>query len=372
MRQQKVTNTSEQTFYEHVKELRKRITWAALAFMIGGLVGYIYRQPAIRFLSRPAHSPLYYNTPAGGFNLIMEVAAICGLFVAIPILAYQLVRFLAPAWGDSIRSKHVFIITVLSAVLAAMGAAFGYYIMLPLSLHFFGQFAIAGVHPLISANSYLDFVVKCILTFIVIFQIPLAILFINKIKPLPPRKMLKWEKYVIVGSLLLAVVLPFTYDPLSQFILAVPIIFLYNLSLVMIVWTNHWTKRKTRKQERKAAKHQVLDVTPEEPEEPEESEEPDEPPAEPVPPVFDTPPQNPKPAPVAPQPALQTKTKLTMEPTTVRRNFTSTTTNRRLVDITLPRQHAQHAPNHLDLRNVLPQPANPPTTLDLDMGSTQQ
>jgi sec-independent protein translocase protein TatC len=313
--------TTKQTFHEHVKELRIRIGWSALAFLIGGTVGYIYRIQAINFLKAPSHTPLYYNTPAGGFNLVMEVAAICGLMIAIPMLAYQLVSFVAPAWKDTIGRRHVFMITILSAVLATAGAAFAYYIMLPLSLHFFQSFSISGVHPLISANSYLDFVVKCIITFILIFQLPLIILFINRIKPMSPRKMLKWEKYVIVGSLLLAVILPFTYDPLSQFVLAVPIIFLYNLSLFLVWTTNNHKSRKLSKRAMASIKEQM---TPQ-------------------------PRPLPRPQPVA-QPALASK----VLPVAFSAHTRLATTTRRPIDITLPRSHAR--PQHLTLNDMLPKP----------------
>lgn len=390
----------DQAFHEHVKELRVRVTWAALAFMIGGTIGYIYRAQAIEFLKAPLHENLYYSSPAGGFNLVMEVAAICGLLVAVPMLAYQLVSFVAPAWGEVITRKQIIMITILSAVLASGGAAFAFFLMLPLSLHFFSGFSFSGVSPLISANYYLDFVVKCILTFIFIFQIPLAILFINRIKPMSPRQMLKWEKYVIVGSLSLAVILPFTYDPMSQFLLALPIILLYNLSLFLVWRINKKKAKKARKHAKKTG--QVLDVEPKEPPtkdpepiyKPADVPVPEPTPPEPTPPALPeptpepapTPAPAPTPVPVATATAKPRRKKAQprmidsvsrTKPTNLRpvaeprkpkapRPVVSDPIKRRQFDIALPRNHAR--PQHLNLKDMLPRADNE----QLDMPPTSQ
>lgn len=238
------------TFFDHVKELRRRLTWSAVIFMLGGGLGYLYHQPIINFLKRPLYGPLYYDSPAGNFNLIMEVCLLVGLFFALPVLIYNIVRFIEPALAKLLKRRHLSLVTLMGFVLAAMGAVFAYVIVLPMSLHFFQGFKVDGVKALISASSYLNFVIKCLISFMIIFQLPLLILFINFVKPLPPKRLLKYEKYVIVGSLVVAVILPFTYDPITQFVIALPIILLYNMSIVLVWGVNrtpkrHRTHRKT-------------------------------------------------------------------------------------------------------------------------------
>ncbi len=233
----------KQSFYEHVSELRKRLGISAGIFVLGGVIGYIYRLPIINLLRKPLNAPLYYNTPAGNFALIMQVSLLVGAFVALPVLAYNFIRFFEPLLDRQLKHRSVIGLAVLSLLLGSLGLVFAYVVVLPMSLHFFQSYKIDGVHALISASSYLDFVIKCLITFIFLFQIPMVVLFINRIKPLSPRRLLKYEKYVVVGSLVIALVLPFTYDPLTQFVIALPIIFLYNFSLLLVWLINRsWHK----------------------------------------------------------------------------------------------------------------------------------
>jgi len=239
------------TFAGHIHELRRRLTWPALILVIGGFVGYAFHNDIIQFLQAPLHQTLYYNTPAGGFNFIMKVCFILGITLAIPVLIYNVISFIEPAVEKKITRRIITMVTALSLTLGVAGAAFAYFVVLPVSLKFFGNVDIAGVKPLIAADDYLNFALTCIVSFILLFQIPLLVLFINHIKPMSPRKLLKYEKYVIVGSLAIALVLPFTYDPLTQFLIALPIIVLYNLSVVM-VWMANRSLRKAAKLEAKA------------------------------------------------------------------------------------------------------------------------
>lgn len=242
------------TFLEHVHELRRRLMWPALALMVSGSLGYIFHAAIIAFLKQPLHQNLYYTTPAGNFNFIMKICVITGIVVAIPLLVYNLVTFIEPAIQKTIRKKSITTVSLLSLVLGVAGAAFAYYVVVPMSLRFFMGFSISGIKPLISADDYLSFILTCILSFILMFQLPLLILFINHIKPLQPRKLLKYERHVIVGSLVVALVLPFTYDPLTQFLIAAPIIILYNLSVVLVWLAN----RGVRKREAARARAEAL------------------------------------------------------------------------------------------------------------------
>lgn len=234
---------AELTLVDHLHELRSRLFAPAAAFLIGGTLGYIWHGLIIGILRRPFHQTLYYGTPAGNFNFIMKICFICGLALALPVAVYSVVRFIQPALPNILVKRTVRRMTLLSALLALSGMLFAFFVMVPMSLHFFGGFKVNGIAPLISADSYLTFVTNCLLSFMLIFQIPLVMTFVDRIRPIPPGKLLHNEKYVIVGALAVALVLPFTYDPLTQFIVAVPIIALYNLSIVLIVMA-HRSRRK--------------------------------------------------------------------------------------------------------------------------------
>lgn len=241
-----------QTIGGHIAELRGRLTKVALLFILGACVGYGFHDYFIETLKQPLNEKIYYTSPAGGFNFVMKICLVFGLVVALPALVYNLIEFIRPAFKNKIKKRSVRLVSLLSLVLALAGGVFAFLVVVPMSLKFFQHFT-EGVTALLSANDYLSFVINCVISFMVIFQAPLIVLFIDHIKPLTPSKLFQYEKHVIVGSLAAALILPFTYDPMTQFLIAIPIIALYNLSILFIAINHAGRKRAARKNRKPAA-----------------------------------------------------------------------------------------------------------------------
>lgn len=248
-----------QTFQDHVSELRKRLLWVFIAMAISTAIGYTYRNKFIYLLQKPLGTPLYYNTPAGSFNFVFKVAFLVGLFITVPVIIYQLMMFIEPAIDKKISKLLAVKVIVASLTLGFAGMVFGYKYMIPMSLHFFNGYSSSQIKPLIFANEYLSFVTSILITFAVAFQIPMLALLINSIKPQSPSKLLHYQKYVIVGALVIALILPFTYDPISQFIVAVPIILMYYLSIIFVAIAN-WSKSRSHKKRSNAEGSLVIDT----------------------------------------------------------------------------------------------------------------
>lgn len=233
-RSKKLT-AGEQVLMDHVRELRMRILVCAVVLVIGGVVGYIFYEPILEILRSPLGQDLYYSTPAGSFNFILKVCGMIGVLAAVPFLIHQLIMFVQPVFAQRLPATKVLLYTVASVVLAAVGALFAYFIILPGALKFFAGFQVEGLSALIDANNYLNFVTNAIVTFIIVFQIPLIMIIIDRIKPIPPKKLIAAEKYVIVGGLIVSLCVPFALDITTSLLIASPIIILYNISVVMIV-----------------------------------------------------------------------------------------------------------------------------------------
>ena len=232
------------TLQGHLRELALRIGVSLIAMVIAGLAVYSFYEPILSLLRSPLNAPLYYNNPAGSFALILKICFMGALTISIPVLIYNLIMFVRPAFEQSISKKLVYTTSFASSILAIIGAVFAFTIILPGSLNFFAGFRVSGLDALISADSYLGFVSNIIITFVIMFQLPLLITFVDTIKPLPPKKLLKFEKWVVLGSLIIALIAPFTYDFLTSLLIAVPIIALYNLSIVIIVMKHANAERK--------------------------------------------------------------------------------------------------------------------------------
>lgn len=233
------------TFQDHISELRRRLFWVAMVVLVSATIGYILRDTMLDILQRPLNTPLFYNSPAGSFNFIIKLSSLLGIIVALPFAVFHTIRFVEPALPIKIDNSKLTKIIVASFSLALMGIAFSYFYMIPISLDFFQSYSSDRIQPLISADSYLSYTMGNFVIFAIIFQIPLVILFINWIKPINPSKLLKYQRHVIVAALVIALVLPFTYDPLSQFLVAVPMIVLYYLSIALVKWTNRGGRKVT-------------------------------------------------------------------------------------------------------------------------------
>ncbi len=220
---------------DHIRELKIRVFVSAIALALASSLVYIFYEPVIELLRSPLGFPLYYNTPAGSFTFIIRVCLMGGLAIAMPVLVYSLIMFAQPAFPKAITKKRVYTTALMSSLLAISGAVFAFTCILPGTLRFFGGYQIGGVTALISADSYLNFVINIIVTFILVFQLPLLVSFIDIIKPLKPQKLFSYEKWVVIGSLIISLIVPFSYDIATSLLVALPIIVLFNLSIVVVL-----------------------------------------------------------------------------------------------------------------------------------------
>jgi sec-independent protein translocase protein TatC len=230
----------------HVREIQLRLLAIVGILILGMIVGYMYYEPLFEFIKAPLNGPLHYTSPAGSFTFIIKICMMVGIIAALPIAVYNVIMFIQPALVRRLSKLRVYLTTLASLLLAGVGAAFGFLIIIPLALRFFYKFQVDGLVAIISADEYLRFVVGVIITFVLIFQLPLLISLIDHITPLKPKKLLKLEKYIIVGSVFIGVVVPFALDPTVQLLIASPIIILYNLS-ILIVMVQHGFRRKRTK-----------------------------------------------------------------------------------------------------------------------------
>ena len=237
--------TDGQVLVDHIRELRTRIIVCAAVLIVGGIIGYIFYRPILEWLRSPLGANLYYNTPAGSFNFIIKVASMVGVLAAVPFIIFQLIMFIQPVFKEKLSTGRVAVYSVASILLAITGGLFAFYAILPGALKFFSGFQVAGLSALIDANSYLNFVINAIVTFIIVFQIPLLMVIIDRIKPISPKKLLAAEKYVVLGGLLVSLIVPFAMDLTTCLLIASPIIILYNLSVGMII-IRHLVARRQR------------------------------------------------------------------------------------------------------------------------------
>lgn len=241
---QKTVSSDTLTMLDHVKELRRRLALCLIVLVVGGAIGYFFYQPILEWLKSPLSGSLYYTSPAGSFNFVIKVASMVGIALVVPVAIYQMIMFVHPALSKAFSKARIYTYTSLSVVLAAAGAAFGFYLILPGALKFFAGFQVQGLSALIGADSYLSFVTNVMITFMIVFQLPLLLVIIDHIKPIDPMRLLKSVKWVILAGLLVSVLVPFAFDVTTSLLIAAPIVVLYCLSIVLIAVRHSVAKRK--------------------------------------------------------------------------------------------------------------------------------
>jgi sec-independent protein translocase protein TatC len=232
------------TFLDHVNELRNRLFVVVIALVLGVTISYNFHDVLVKVLLAPLKGQkLIYLTPGGGFDFIFQISLYGGLLLAIPVVMYELYHYLSPLMKVAHTRRFVAVVIFSACALAAAGILFGYFVALPAALKFLMTFAGDYVQANLTANSYLSFIIAYSLGLAALFQVPIIMLFINSISgPLPPSKLLRAERFIIVGAFIASAVLTPSPDMVNQTIMAIPIIVVYQIGVAAVLLQNR--KRK--------------------------------------------------------------------------------------------------------------------------------
>lgn len=226
------TPDGEMSWQGHLTELRSRLIKSLIAIAVGMVLSAFYIDPLMALLTRYADK-LYFMRPAEAFMIYFKVILVSGVVVASPVWFYQFWAFLLPAFTE--REKKILALYVPASVLLFLvGIAFSFLVVLPRGLAFFMNFTTPGVTPLLSLESYLDFVLYLVLPFGFVFNLPLALILMAEAGIVTSAGLRKIRRYVIFLSFVVAAVVTPTTDMLSQCLLAVPMILLYEISVFLI------------------------------------------------------------------------------------------------------------------------------------------
>lgn len=236
------------TFLEHVYELRRRLFWVVAVILAASSAAYPFLDTILSVLTAPlAGQQLYYLTPIGGFSFSIKICFYVGIIVAVPIIMYHLYRYIEPLMGQTLRRSAMFYVG-LSALMATIGVLFAYYVSLPGALHFLTGMDLKNIQAMLTVDSYLTFVMTYLLGAALLFQIPLLLAITNNMTPLQPKKLMKAQRFVIVGAFIIAAIISPTPDIMNQVLLALPVIAMYQVG-VGLVWLQNRSRAKRAKRE---------------------------------------------------------------------------------------------------------------------------
>lgn len=251
----------EMSFLGHLEELRWRIIKAALGVLVGAILCWVFIDwimdvvmlgPVVRLNNNlaPGQQPIHLQNlkPFGQLFLYMQVAIIGGIILSVPNILYQVWSFIAPGLLPKER-KYIKWIVFFSSFCFLSGIAFSYFVMLPAALTFFSGFGSPQIANNIAIGEYMSFIISVMLAAGVVFELPMVSWFLSQLGILTPAFMRHYRRHAIVVIFVLAAVLTPGTDPVSQVLLAIPLLTLYEISIGIsaLAW------RGKRKKERNAS-----------------------------------------------------------------------------------------------------------------------
>lgn len=227
---------SEMTFLEHLEELRWRVLYALIGILIGTIVTWIFIDFLVENIllipAKKATINLQNLKPFGQLFLFMQIAIIGGFVLSIPNIFYQMWKFIAPALKKSER-KYITLIVIFSTICFLSGVAFAYFIMLPLTLKFAGQFGTTEIENNFAIAEYFSIIISVMIGAAVVFELPMLSFLLSKLGILTPEIMRKFRKHSIITILVFAAILTPGTDPVAQVLLAIPLTLLYEISIIV-------------------------------------------------------------------------------------------------------------------------------------------
>lgn len=245
------TGEHKVSMLDHLIELRTRLLWCCGALALAFAMCLYFARAIFAFLAQPllaaGQGKLIYTQIFEAFFVEIKVAFFAAMMLAFPVIANQLWRFVAP--GLHRHEKRALIPFFLATpVLFATGAALAYYIAIPTALHFLLGFQgnIGGIEQqaLPAIGNYLDFVMQFLFGFGLAFLLPVAVMLIERAGLVTRAQLVSARRYAIVAAFAIAAVLT-PPDVGSQLMLSIPLVILYELSLIGIWLTERSRSRDT-------------------------------------------------------------------------------------------------------------------------------
>jgi sec-independent protein translocase protein TatC len=232
--------TAKMSFLEHLDELRTRLIVSTVSLSAGFVICLFFAGQIQAFVMRPLYATLppggsfIYTQPTEAFMLQLKMAALAGLFVAAPVILWQLWKFIAPGLYAH-EKKFAIPFVVFSTVFFVAGGLFSHYLAFPWAWRFFASYATDYMTFMPTISATFSIYVKMLLAFGAVFQMPTLVFFLARVGAVTAGMLIRNTKYAVLIIFILGAVLSPGGDVVSQALMAGPMLGLYALSIV-IAW----------------------------------------------------------------------------------------------------------------------------------------
>ena len=245
------------SFLEHLEELRQRLLRSVISIIVGFGVCFYFRETIYGYLAKPLTDTLHalhmsdklvYTNPIDPFNLYLKISAMAGIFVASPYILWQLWLFISPGLYRH-EKRYVWPFVLMTSGLFISGGLFAYKLAFPPALRFLLEFG-HRFQPMVTINEYFSIAMTIIVGVGVIFELPVLILVLSLFGIVTPKFLLRQMRYAVLLTAVLAAAIAPTPDMATLFMLWIPMVGLYIVS-IGLSWLVY--VRRKRKQKRAQA-----------------------------------------------------------------------------------------------------------------------
>ena len=226
--------TTQMSFLEHLEELRWRLIKSIIAVLLGGMISFLFIEEILQFLISPikdlSNPPdLQVLKVQGMFMIKWGVSLLGGVVLSIPVLTYQLAKFIGPGLHNN-EKKVMFPLVFFSYFAFLIGIVFAFVVLIPYSLNFFTSMGMEEVKNNFSINYYFSFITMLLLGSGIIFELPIIVFILSSMGILTPAFMRHYRRHSLVFILVLSAFIT-PPDPISLIFMSIPLAILYEISI---------------------------------------------------------------------------------------------------------------------------------------------
>jgi len=238
------------TFLEHLDELRKRLFYSFITIVITAVPAWIYHKEIYEILALPVTpflpegETLAYIRLQDPFMTYIKVSILAAIFIASPVIFFQFWKFVAPGLYQK-EKKYAIPFVILTTFFFAAGGLFAYFVVFPFACRFFLSMG-ADFKAVITINDYFSLALHVILGIALVFELPTLVFFLSRMGLITAKWMAKKFKYAFLIVFIIAAIITPTPDPITQSIVAVPMLALYGISMLIALFSEKRKKQKAK------------------------------------------------------------------------------------------------------------------------------
>jgi sec-independent protein translocase protein TatC len=230
-----MSSNDEMSLVDHLGELRKRMMWILLVLVVGMIAGLIVARPLIRYMkSIPPANGIGWNvfSPWDALKLYMNFGIAVGLLITLPVILYHVWAFVKPGLRTVEQKASVIYIPAVFVLFLA-GLAFGYFVVFPLAFYFTSSISKSlEITEVYGAAQYFSFMFNIIIPLSIVFELPVLVMFLTKIRLLNPKQLKKFRRYAYMLMVILSTIIT-PPDAISAIVVAIPLILLYEIGVFL-------------------------------------------------------------------------------------------------------------------------------------------